>query len=83
LRRLGFAGIAFHWHRPSFQGALEIIPLEHDAIERYALAGDSRRPRAGAKRLLARALLAAGLLQGLVSCVSVVACRSACGEEAV
>ncbi len=81
LAQLGFAHIGFHWHRPSFQGALEIVPLEERAILQHVLAGGAGRFSGNAKRLLARLMHRAGLLQGFVDCVSVVACRSACGEE--
>jgi len=81
LDRLGFTCIGFHWHRPSFREALEIVPLEHDGTLQYVLSGAADRFSGRAKRALGRLLHRAGLLQDLVSCVSVVACKSGYVQE--
>jgi len=82
LRAEGFTDVRVYWHRPDFQNAVEIVPLENQAILDYVLDGPAGRLRGKAKRWLGRVLRRAGLLQGLVPTVSVVACRRACEEAA-
>jgi len=82
LGQLGFTHVQFHWHRPSFRGAVEIIPLEDEGILRFVLDGRGARFPGRVKRLGARWLLQLGLLRGLVPSLSVIACKRPCKEDA-
>ena len=83
LEALGFGGIGFHWHRPDFATAVEIIPLGDDGSLGYVLGGRSRRLGGRTKRALGRLLRRAGMLERLIPCMSVVATRSPAGTEVV
>lgn len=77
LARLGCTNIAAHWHRPTFEHALQIIPM-HDAaatdfvFNRRAESLMSRFKFAAGRSLMQRAWLAR-----LLQCVSMVACKAA------
>jgi hypothetical protein len=73
--KLGFTHVRFHWHRPSFREAVEIIPLEHERVLSFVLDGRGVRFQGRMKRLGARWLRRAGLLRGLVPSLSVIACK--------
>jgi len=81
LQAYGFTEVRAHWHRPGFQGAVEIVPLENRMILDYVFDGPmaGRGPVKGALRRLLRR---AGLLPGSVPCWSVIACKRACEERA-
>ena len=81
LEALGFGGILFHWHRPAFATAVEIIPLGDDASLGYVLGGRSRRLGGRTKRAVGRLLRRAGLLERLIPCMSVVATRTLAETE--
>ena len=81
MLQLGFTHVRFHWHRPSFQSAVEIVPLESDGILDFILDGRGARLPGRMKRLAARWLRRFGLLQGLVPCMSVIACKLPCEEK--
>jgi hypothetical protein len=83
LETLGLGDIRFHWHRPDFTRAVEIIPLGDDAGLGYALGGRSRRLGGRTKRALGRLLRRAGMLERLIPCMSVVATRSKAEAENV
>ena len=75
LERLGFCNIEVHWHRPSFENCLEMIPLHEESALRYLFT--QKRQGFAAQTLLAAGhlLLKTGWLQRLVPCLSIVACK--------
>lgn len=78
LRKLGFADIAIHWHRPGFANCKEFIPLPgsrfgDDTALRYAFARGQSGLAGRLKLLAGRVALMSGLLPRLVPCFSVVA----------
>lgn len=73
LKRLGFEEIMAYWHRPSFEAAVQIIPLRDPLALRFVL---SRRGRDWKNRLISafdRAALRSGALARWIECVSLVA----------
>ena len=82
LQEQGFADVRVYWHRPDFQNAVEIVPLENQTILDYVLDASAGQTRGKMKRWLGRMLRRAGLLQGMVPTVSVIACRKHCEEAA-
>lgn len=82
LQGLGFSDIRVYWHRPDFHRALEIVPIENQKLLDYVLDGPAGHLGGKVKRMLGRLLRRTGLLQGLVPCLSVVACKQACEEAA-
>lgn len=82
LSKLGFTNVCFHWHRPSFREAVEIVPLEGDHILDFVLDGRGARFPGRVKRFGARCLRRLGLLRGFVPCLSVTACKRPSQEEA-
>jgi hypothetical protein len=72
LKRVGFVEIDAHWHRPNFDGALDIIPLNQTAFSYFFAPdrGDRRKSAAG------RFLQSTGLLKFVMTCVSIVATKS-------
>lgn len=82
LRAQGFRDVRVYWHRPDFQNAVEIVPLENQVLLDYVLEGPANQLRGRLKRWFGRVLRRAGLLQRLVPTVSVIACRHACEEAA-
>ncbi|HZL85584.1 MAG TPA: hypothetical protein VFD07_09435 [Candidatus Krumholzibacteria bacterium] len=82
LQGLGFSDIRVYWHRPDFHRALEIVPIENQHLLDYVLDGPSGHFVGKVKRIFGRLLLRIGLLQALVPCLSVVACKQTCEEIA-
>ena len=80
LARLGFHDIETHWHRPSFDSCLEMIPLHAPMVLRHALHRPASGARAQARYAAARALHRAGLLVPFVPCASVLARREPSAE---
>jgi hypothetical protein len=72
---LGFADVALHWHRPSFERCLEIVPLQAPAVVECVLRPRTQDAMSRLKRAAARAAWRAGLLPRLVPCVSLLARR--------
>ena len=81
LERHGLRDIGFHWHRPDFTSAVEIIPLGDGAILDYVFGGRGHRVRGRALRLLGRLLHHAGVLERVVPFVSVAAAKPAAASE--
>ncbi len=83
LDRLGFHNIHVSWHRPNFESCLEIIPLNVPLALGYVF---TRRPGNLVdyiKLAAGRYLMATRLLDRLVPCLSVVACKRLKSTEAV
>lgn len=82
LRAQGFTDVRIYWHRPDFQSAVEIVPLENPEILHYVLDGPAGRWQGKLKRGLGRLLRRLGILQAFVPTVSVIACRKHCEDAA-
>jgi hypothetical protein len=80
LAELGLGELRYYWHRPSFSGCLEIVPLHDDEVLDWALTHGAGS-WSGAIRLgCARLLRALGLLGLMIPCWSCVA-RKTDGER--
>jgi hypothetical protein len=73
LAQQKFEEIRFHWHRPDFKNALEIIPLSDDAALDFAIGNHRGKLGGAARRWIARLLRRTGLLRAFVPTVSVLA----------
>ena len=73
LEHLGFDNVAISWHRPGFDGCVEIIPLADTASRAFVMCRTSANWRSRLKLRIGRALDRTGLLPFVVPCFSVVA----------
>ncbi|NIW25376.1 MAG: hypothetical protein GWN29_12865 [Gammaproteobacteria bacterium] len=75
FERSGFDNVRWHWHRPGFQDALDIVPLHNDTVLDHFFGKHNGRSRGRVKRGVGRLLQRMGLLHVLVPCLSVMATR--------
>jgi hypothetical protein len=76
LTRLGFQDIQIHWHRPNFEGCLEIIPMNEATALDYAF-GRPRSDLANRIKFAAgKVMMQTGLLAHLTPCFSLLARKS-------
>lgn len=73
LLRLGFSDLAAFWHWPDFDACTQIIPLSDSEAARYVLERRRKERGRSIETLLARGLLAAGVLSWSVPHSSVIA----------
>lgn len=67
--------VSIHWHRPTFESCLEMIPLDDGPAMRFAL-----RQRKGIKALGGRILMQLRLVPRIARCISVVASKPLEGQ---
>jgi hypothetical protein len=77
LERAGFEEIRWHWHRPGFRDALDIVPLRSDAVLDHVLGKHTGRVQGRIKRALGRFVHRMGALHIFAPCLSVMATRKA------
>lgn len=77
LERAGFENVRWHWHRPDFKNALDIVPLQSGSVLDHVLGKHNGRRQGRIKRRLGSVLNTMGLLHVLVPCLSVLATRKA------
>ncbi|MCX6044534.1 MAG: hypothetical protein NT075_05425 [Chloroflexi bacterium] len=75
LARRGFTDIHVHWHRPNFEGCLELIPLDQPSALNYVFARVAGTRSGQLQMAVGRILLKTTLLARLVPCFSLVACK--------
>ncbi len=73
LARLGFVNNAAHWHRPTFEQAVQIIPLEDPTAMDFVFNHRSESLVSQLKFTTGRALMNRPWLARLLQCVSIVA----------
>lgn len=80
LEAAGFEDVRWHWHRPDFREALDIVPLQSGRALDHLFGKHHGRRQGRVKRRLGGVLRSLGLLHLLVPCVSVLATKKAAGE---
>lgn len=73
LSRLGFAQIEAHWHRPTFEQAVQIIPLDDASAMDFVFKRRSEDLISQLKFATGRSLMNQAWLARLLQCVSLVA----------
>ena len=75
FERAGFEDVRWHWHRPGFRDALDIVPLQNDAVLDHIFGKHHGGAQGRIKRNLGSVLRKLGLLHVLVPCLSVMATK--------
>ncbi|NUO79810.1 hypothetical protein HUU05_07015 [candidate division KSB1 bacterium] len=73
LARLGFVESKAYWHRPSFERAVQIIPLHDDGARDFVFARRSDDFMSQLKSVTGRSVMKNAWLARLLQCVSLVA----------
>lgn len=80
LQQLGFCEIERHWHRPSFDGCLEIIPLDNRQALEHVFSRRRDGLRGRLKLTIGKYVMKTGWLSRFATCVSIVACKPSLAE---
>lgn len=75
LARLGFVDIRAHWHRPSFERAVQIIPMHDAEAMDFVFSRRSEDLVSLLKFATGRSLMKTAWLARWLQCVSLVACK--------
>ncbi len=75
FERAGFVDVRWHWHRPGFHDALDIVPLRSETVLNHLFGKHNGRARGRVKRGVGKLLQKIGLLHVLVPCVSLMATK--------
>ncbi len=76
LARLGFVEIKGYWHRPSFEHAVQIIPLRDASARDFVFSRRAEDFMSQLKFATGRTLMNKNWLARLLQCVSITACKA-------
>ena len=75
VKQLGYSDIQVNWHRPNFEGCLEMIPLDEPIALASVFARAAGNLSSQLQMATGRYLMKTGMLARVVPCFSIVACK--------